>query len=86
VFAEWDKNNPLLGQAEREVLERELEFARLADSLAAMQRQRITIIRASRPTPFCFPLMVERFSEKLSSESLSERIQRMQVVFDQAAG
>ena len=30
VFARWDPANPLLGQAEREVLERQLEFSRLA--------------------------------------------------------
>jgi ATP-dependent helicase Lhr and Lhr-like helicase len=86
VFAEWDRENPLLAQAQREVLERELQFARLAETLAAMKQQRVTIIRASRPTPFCFPLMVERFSEKLTSESLAERIRRMQMVFDETAG
>ncbi len=82
VFAQWDAANPLLQQAQREVLERELEFARLREALDRMKTQRITIIRASRPTPFCFPLMIERFSEKLSSESLAERIARMQLVFD----
>ena len=82
VFAQWDASNPLLEQSQREVLERELEFARLREALDRMKTQRITIIRASRPTPFCFPLMVERFSEKLSSESLAQRIARMQLVFD----
>jgi ATP-dependent helicase Lhr and Lhr-like helicase len=83
VFAQWDANNPLLGQAQREVLERELEFARLHEALNNMKKQRITIIRASFPTPFCFPLMIERFSEKLTSEKLSDRIARMQLMFDQ---
>jgi len=82
VFARWDSHNPLLAQSQREVLERELEFARMHDALAAMQRQRITLIRASRPTPFCFPLMVERFREKLTSEKLADRIARMQLAFD----
>ncbi len=82
VFARWDAHNPLLAQSQREVLERELEFARMHDALAAMQRQRITLIRASRPTPFCFPLMVERFREKLTSEKLADRIARMQLAFD----
>ncbi len=83
VFAQWDATNPLLGQAQREVLERELEFARLHEALNNMKKQRITIIRASFPTPFCFPLMIERFSEKLTSEKLSDRIARMQLMFDQ---
>jgi ATP-dependent helicase Lhr and Lhr-like helicase len=84
VFAQWDKENPLLGQAEREVLQRELDFQRLEETLHAMKQQRITILRPRAPTPFCFPLMIERFSEKLSSEKLSDRIQRMQLMFDQS--
>jgi ATP-dependent Lhr-like helicase len=82
VFARWDKDNPLLAQSQREVLERELEFSRLRYSLQGMQQQRITVVRASRPTPFCFPLMVERFREKLTSEKLADRIARMQSAFD----
>ena len=82
VFAQWDKDNPLLSQSRREVLERELEFTRLREALLAMQQQRITIIRPERPTPFSFPLMVERFREKLTSEKLADRIARMQLIFD----
>jgi ATP-dependent helicase Lhr and Lhr-like helicase len=86
VFAQWDKENPLLGQATREVIERELEFSRLKAAIAQVNRQRIMIVRSNRPTPFSFPLMVARFREKLSSESLADRIARMQAVFDGAAG
>jgi len=82
VFAQWDKHNPLLSQAQREVLERELEFARLRETLLGLQKQRITIVRADRPTPLSFPLMVERFRDKLTSEKLADRIARMQLAFD----
>jgi ATP-dependent Lhr-like helicase len=82
VFAQWDPHNPLLAQSQREVLECELEFARLQEALVAMQKQRITLIRADRPTPFSIPLMVERFREKLTSEKLVDRIQRMQLAFE----
>jgi ATP-dependent helicase Lhr and Lhr-like helicase len=85
VFAQWDKENPLLAQATREVLERELEFQRLQDALDRIARERMTVVRPSRPTPFSFPLMVARFREKLSSESLADRIARMQAIFDEAA-
>lgn len=86
VFAQWDRENPLLAQASREVLERELEFTRLKTAITQLNRERITIVRSNRPTPFSFPLMVARFREKLSSESLADRIARMQAVFDGAAG
>jgi ATP-dependent Lhr-like helicase len=85
VFAQWDQDNPLLAQSTREVLERELEFQRLQDVLEGMRKQRLTIIRSDRPTPFAFPLMVARLREKLSTESLSDRIARMQAVFEKVA-
>ncbi|MCA3081925.1 MAG: hypothetical protein ING69_04630, partial [Rhodocyclaceae bacterium] len=74
--------NPLLAQSTREVLARELEFQRLQDVLEAMRHQRMTIIRSDRPTPCAFPLMVARLREKLSTESLTDRIARMQAVFE----
>jgi ATP-dependent Lhr-like helicase len=85
VFAQWDQDNPLLAQSTREVLERELEFQRLQEVLEGMRKQRLTIIRSDRPTPFAFPLMVARLREKLSTESLSDRIARMQAVFEKVA-
>jgi len=39
-----------------------------------------------RPTPFAFPLMVEMFREKLSNESVAERIARMVEQLEKAAG
>jgi ATP-dependent Lhr-like helicase len=39
-----------------------------------------------RPTPFSFPLMVERFREKLSNESVADRIARMVAQLEKAAG
>ena len=85
VFARWDAGNPLLGQAEREVMERELEFSRLAEGLARINRSAIVIRAVRKPTPFGFPLMVSRFREKLTSEKLAERVRRMQVEFDEAS-
>jgi ATP-dependent Lhr-like helicase len=85
VFAQWDRENPLLAQATREVIERELEFLRLDTSLATLAQQSATIVRTDRPTPFSFPLMVERLREKLTSESLADRISRMQAVFEKVA-
>jgi ATP-dependent helicase Lhr and Lhr-like helicase len=84
VFQQWDNKNPLLAQATREVLARELELDRLTLALQLFKRERITIIRTDRQTPFSFPLMVERLREKLSTEKLADRIARMQAVFDKA--
>jgi ATP-dependent Lhr-like helicase len=85
VFARWDPANPLLGQAEREVLERQLEFRRLSEALRRMASAPILIRQAHKPTPFAFPIMVSRFREKLTSEKLADRVRRMQLEFDRAA-
>ena len=85
VFARWDPSNPLLGQAEREVLERQLEFSRLAEGLRRMAATPILLRQTHKPSPFAFPIMVGRFREKLTSEKLRDRVQRMQLEFDRAA-
>ena len=85
VFARWDPSNPLLGQAEREVLERQLEFSRLAEALRRMAATPVVLRRTHKPTPFAFPIMVGRFREKLTSEKLADRVKRMQLEFDRAA-
>jgi ATP-dependent Lhr-like helicase len=85
VFARWDPSNPLLGQAEREVLERQLEFSRLAEALRRMARTPILLRQTHKPSPFAFPIMVGRFREKLTSEKLADRVKRMQLEFDRAA-
>ncbi|MEO7741814.1 MAG: ligase-associated DNA damage response DEXH box helicase [Usitatibacter sp.] len=85
VFARWDPGNPLLGQAEREVLERQLEFSRLAEALRRIAVTPILLRRTHKPSPFAFPIMVGRFREKLSSEKLADRVKRMQLEFDRAS-
>ncbi len=77
VFAEYDPDNRLLAQASREVLERQLEAPRLAAALDRMRRSRPVVATPSRPTPFGFPLMVDLFREKLSTEALESRVARM---------
>jgi ATP-dependent helicase Lhr and Lhr-like helicase len=85
VFARWDPTNPLLGQSEREVLQRELEFSRLSEALRRISESPLLLRQTHKPTPFAFPIMVSRFREKLTSEKLADRVRRMQLEFDEAA-
>ncbi|MEO5695399.1 MAG: ligase-associated DNA damage response DEXH box helicase [Usitatibacter sp.] len=84
VFARWDPTNPLLGQAEREVLERQLEFSRLTEGLRRMAATPVLLRQTHQPSPFAFPIMVGRLREKLTSEKLADRVKRMQLEFDKA--
>jgi ATP-dependent Lhr-like helicase len=86
VFLNHDPENLLLTQAQQEVLRQELDVERLRATLIAMQAKALTVIPIQRPTPFAFPLLVERFRESSSSEKLSDRIARMVADLEKAAG
>jgi ATP-dependent Lhr-like helicase len=85
VFRKHDSGNLLLTQAQREVLEQELELTRLRDTLAELHGRRVAYREVKRATPFGFPLMVERFREKVSTEKLSDRVARMVRELEKAA-
>ncbi|MFO0208757.1 MAG: DEAD/DEAH box helicase [Betaproteobacteria bacterium] len=86
VLRKYDPANLLLGQADREVLEQELDLARLRSALAKMRAQKVVLHELSRPTPFAFPLMIERLREALTTEKLADRIARMVAELERAAG
>jgi ATP-dependent helicase Lhr and Lhr-like helicase len=86
VFRKYDPGNRLLLQAEQELMAQELEIGRLRASLARIATQQLVVKTLARPTPFSFPLMVERFREKLSNESVADRIARMVAQLEKAAG
>ncbi len=85
VFRKYDAGNLLLTQAEGEVLSQELELGRLAATLKRMASQRIDFVELKTPSPFGFPLMVERFREKLSTEKLADRLARIVAEMSAAA-
>ena len=85
VFAEYDPGNRLLEQASREVLERHLEAPRLAAALDRLRRSRAVVTAPARPTPFGFPLMVDLFRERLSTEALESRVAKMVEALERAA-
>ena len=81
VFGDMDPDNLLLRQAHEEVLTFQLEEGRLRQALERISRQRVVITASDKVTPFCFPILVDRLREKLTSEKLEERIQRMTAQF-----
>ena len=86
VFRQYDPANQLLLQADSELLQDELEIGRLTASLARMAGQELVVNTLSQPTPFAFPLMVERLREQLSNETLADRIARMVAQLESTAG
>jgi len=84
VFRKYDPANLLLGQAEQEVLSQELELQRLSDALARMAGQRRVTVELKAPSPFALPLMVERLRERLSTEQLKDRLERLVAASERA--
>jgi ATP-dependent helicase Lhr and Lhr-like helicase len=85
VFCKYDPQNLLLAQAKHEVLSQALDMPRLRSSMASMAQRRFVFHTIERPTPFAFPLMIERLREKLSNEKLSDRVARMVRELEKAA-
>ena len=86
VFQRYEPANLLISQAHREVMERQLESSRLARTLERLSTARVVITEPKRTPPLAFPLLVARARERVSSETLAERIRKMQLVLERAAG
>lgn len=79
VFSEYEPGNILLRQAQNEVLEQQMEEARLRMAFQRIQQGNIRISFPVRFTPFCFPIVVDGLNRNnLSSERLEDRIRKMQ--------
>jgi ATP-dependent Lhr-like helicase len=77
VFQKYEPDNLLLKQAERELLEKQLEASRLRASLERLASLKLIWAKTSRPSPLGFPLVVEFLTGKLTNEKLTQRISRM---------
>ena len=78
VFSKHEPNNLLLKQARYEVLHDQLELPRLKNALTRMRRSEVIHSEMQRPGPLAFPLLVERLRNRMSNESILERVTRMQ--------
>jgi ATP-dependent Lhr-like helicase len=77
VFKKYDERNMLLVQAQQEVLSQELCIDQLQTTLHVMQGSRLDWVQLTHPSPLSLPLMVERLREKLSTEKLADRLDRI---------
>ncbi|MFN7731121.1 MAG: ligase-associated DNA damage response DEXH box helicase [Pirellula sp.] len=78
ALREYDPSHRLLGQASQEVLVDQLEWDRLHAALQRMHRQQWVFRTLRRWSPFSFPLYVERVRDRIGSESLFDRIAKVQ--------
>jgi ATP-dependent Lhr-like helicase len=84
VFHEYDSTNLLLHQAYEEVMDFQLEEARMRRALERISKQKIIIKEPTVATPFAFPIIVDRLSrDKLTSERLEDRVKKMILMYDE---
>jgi ATP-dependent Lhr-like helicase len=77
VFARYDPTNLLLEQAQRQVLERQLEVARMKDTLEEIRGKEFVLKACSQLSPMAFPLRADSISAHFSTENFAQKIERM---------
>ena len=86
VFQKHEPGHLLMEQARREVIEEQLELPRLQAALERLAASRWLLERTPRPGPLAFPLLVERLNNRMSNESVLERVQRLIAEASRAEG
>jgi ATP-dependent helicase Lhr and Lhr-like helicase len=77
VFQRYDPDHRLLWQTRQELLERQLDYRRLRQTLADLQDRDWHVSRPPRLTPLGFPLWVSRVQARFSSEDWQTRVAAM---------
>ncbi len=77
VLQRYDPQNLLLAQAEREILEKQLELTRLTSSLRHLHQQPMLLKETGRLTPFAFPLWADRLQSIHIGEDAATRLESM---------
>lgn len=77
VMEKYDPENLLYLQAFEEVKTFQMEESRMRQTLNRMLNQEWLIVKKSKPSPLCLPLMADRLRERISSEKTEDRIRRM---------
>ncbi|MET0617932.1 MAG: helicase-related protein, partial [Luteibacter sp.] len=77
VLRRHDPAHPLLWQAEREVLDQQLDYTRLRHCLVRVARSRLLWREPKRLSPLAFPLWVERLRGGIATDDWKTRVERM---------
>jgi ATP-dependent Lhr-like helicase len=85
VFLKYDPENKLLGQARREVIERQLEVRRLQATLTDVQNMKLVLKHTERLSPLAFPLWAMWVQAQVTTEKWMDRVKRMVAELEAAA-
>ena len=85
VLCQYDPEHVLLRQAKDDVLRDEFDVERLSETLRVLQGQPIRVKQISQPSPLALPLVIDRLSSRLSTETIATRLERFTRSFDAAS-
>lgn len=83
VFRKHDPGSLLFKQAQDEVLYQQLEIERLKRTLERVQTLKPVWVETKRPSPLALPIWAEMNAARLTTETLSERMERMKKEWSQ---
>jgi ATP-dependent Lhr-like helicase len=86
VFSKYDPQNLLLKQSQKEVLERQMEYPRLEETLNELTKRTLVLKNCARLTPLAFPLWADRISHSIGKENPADVLARMLAELESAAG
>ncbi|MCS7005532.1 MAG: ligase-associated DNA damage response DEXH box helicase [Cytophagales bacterium] len=79
VYKQYEPENLLYQQSFRESLDSNIIYNKFLQTLKQIQNSLLLIKYPPRTTPFAFPIIVERIRNQISSESVENRILKMQL-------
>ena len=82
VFKDFDSGSLLYKQAFSEVMEFQIEELRLRQALNRINKLEIKLVYPEQPTPFAFPILVDRLRGRMTTEKLEDRIKKMSLNLD----
>lgn len=85
VLRQHAPHSVFLDQARRQALDDGLHVARIRTALESAARADILLVDTPKPTPFAFPVVANRLREKVSSEKVADRLQRLAAQLGRAA-
>jgi ATP-dependent Lhr-like helicase len=77
VLHQYDPEHVLLSQAKQDVLRDEFDIDRLHSTLYELSRKPLSMKPIAQPSPLALPLVIDRLSARLSTESVAERMARL---------
>jgi ATP-dependent helicase Lhr and Lhr-like helicase len=77
VFGAYEPEQPLYHQSFDEVRFFQFQEERLRSVLEKLAQMPFEYYKTSRPSPLAFPLIIERIGSRVTSETLTDRLQKM---------